>query len=480
VGIVTTGARHGLAGLLLTHTLRQRLKLSDRSKAGTLVVGKHKMTDVISEQLAGPELINVPPQRFNRCLAFEMALHADSVTPRRIKFGGIKFGGIDNCPAFRVCCSGSVASFAGDAGVGKGRHGVTVFRSLDRRLHSAEVATQATGESRQVHWDQAGVAVSRCHVPYVPVRVPVHGRFKQEPVHGQQINLPRAVPSQCNRATGACPAPWDRSVGRNLARPCHHPHKFGSGRLTCSAQNQRGSGCPGRARWHAPWKFSRTNRRWTNGRQRRPDFLRIRWSRDLPLGPKSELTKRLTPLETRLASLAGNRTSEIPVDFLKCTCIHGSLPHSDLQVGLPCGDSVPTANQRKQSCPNTSGTFAQRLFIFIDRTDQEQDVGAARDSIVSFLVRVRWRIRFFAHRFSGPAKFDPDRVNNRNGSMLTERVWPRRPPFGRHGARTLFSAGVGTILSTLHGALFRWTLNACLGFLRPFSGAPGPCLRVRL
>jgi hypothetical protein len=36
--------------------------------------------------------------------------------------------------------------------------------------------------------------------------------------------------------------------------------------------------------------------------------------------------------------------------------------------------------------------------MFIDRTDEEQDVGIARENSVSFLMR--WWIMFLAHRFS--------------------------------------------------------------------------------
>ena len=53
VGIVTAGAGHGVAGLLLAHAFRQCLKLTDGSETRLLIVCKYKVVDVVGEPLPG-------------------------------------------------------------------------------------------------------------------------------------------------------------------------------------------------------------------------------------------------------------------------------------------------------------------------------------------------------------------------------------------------------------------------------------------
>src|SRR5579864_3787327 len=160
--IVASGARHGVASLLLADALRQRLDLADRSKFA-LRVRKSKVMDVFRQFLARLVFVEMAPGLFNRRPALEMALHADLVAPGRIEFGGI-----NDCAAFRVLFSWSVAAFATDAGLGERRVWVTVLRSLNRRLHAADVAMKATGEGRQIQWELGCIAESGRHIPDVP------------------------------------------------------------------------------------------------------------------------------------------------------------------------------------------------------------------------------------------------------------------------------------------------------------------------
>src|SRR6202049_4312861 len=156
--------------------------------------------DGVLKLLARLVFIKVPPGLFNRRLALEMALHADLVAPRRIELGGINDG-----PTFRVLRSRSVASFATDAGLGERWVGIAVLRSLNRWLHAADVAMQATGEGRQIHGDQAGVTKSGCHVPDMPARIPVHGTLKQKTIPREQIGS--TSPSRANVIDQLAPAP---------------------------------------------------------------------------------------------------------------------------------------------------------------------------------------------------------------------------------------------------------------------------------
>jgi hypothetical protein len=95
VRIMTTGARHSVARLFLALTLRQRLELTDRAQAYALLISKHKIANEVGKLLPRLKVINVSPRPLNRSLAFEMALHADRITPR-----GIEFGRINDTSAF--------------------------------------------------------------------------------------------------------------------------------------------------------------------------------------------------------------------------------------------------------------------------------------------------------------------------------------------------------------------------------------------
>lgn len=62
-----------------------------------------------------------------------------------------------------------------------------VFRSRQWRPHPTDVAMQTTGKSREIHWHFCRVAKRGCHVPALPVGVPIHRRLEKKSIHSKQI-----------------------------------------------------------------------------------------------------------------------------------------------------------------------------------------------------------------------------------------------------------------------------------------------------
>ena len=119
---------------------------------------------------------------FDGGFAFQVALHADVITPR-----GSQLGGVDDRTTVDVCGSGAVAAFASYSVVSERRLGIAVVGAGRGRPHPAYVAMQATRVGGKVQRDLACGLVGGGHVPDLLVGVPVHGRLEEESVGLKQI-----------------------------------------------------------------------------------------------------------------------------------------------------------------------------------------------------------------------------------------------------------------------------------------------------
>lgn len=113
MGIMAGGAGEGIAGLELAFALIERFELARRAKIARSV-GENKIVDVVLQIVARTKLIELATGLANRYVAFQMALHADSIAPP-----GGKFGGIHDCAHFfDVIGAGAVAAFAANTLLG--------------------------------------------------------------------------------------------------------------------------------------------------------------------------------------------------------------------------------------------------------------------------------------------------------------------------------------------------------------------------
>ena len=136
VRVVAGDAPHCIASFLLAHTLRQSLHLAERTHSAAVVTGIDKVSNKIGEILTGLEFIEMAPGLLDRDVSFEMALHADLVTPLGREFRGID----DRAGIGGVELSGAVATLARNPAMRKNGRRIFILRAGERRLQSAGVA----------------------------------------------------------------------------------------------------------------------------------------------------------------------------------------------------------------------------------------------------------------------------------------------------------------------------------------------------
>src|ERR1700687_3957795 len=129
---------------------------------------------------------------FDRNFAFQMTLHAHRVAAFRRKPGGIYDRTRRACDlrASDMCGSRAMTPLAADAGIQECGLWIEVLGPQHRRTHAADVATQTTGEGRQVEGDLARVLVRRSHVPALLVAIPVDRGLEQKATLGEQVAQP--------------------------------------------------------------------------------------------------------------------------------------------------------------------------------------------------------------------------------------------------------------------------------------------------
>ena len=113
MGIMAGGAGEGIARFELALALIERFELAGGAKIarGT---GENKIMHVVLQIVARTKLIELVTGLANRYVAFQMALHADSIAP-----AGGQLGGIHDCAHFfDVIGAGAVAAFAANALLG--------------------------------------------------------------------------------------------------------------------------------------------------------------------------------------------------------------------------------------------------------------------------------------------------------------------------------------------------------------------------
>src|SRR5690349_1565728 len=135
VRIMTACTRHGVAAFLFAHAVGKGLNLTHGTQFRFGVAVRNVMANVVSQPIAGLELISMAAAALDPGFPFQMALHANRVAPIRCQLGRI-----DDWPSFDVFLPAPVTAFAADSRGPEDRRSITVLGSWRRSFHLADVA----------------------------------------------------------------------------------------------------------------------------------------------------------------------------------------------------------------------------------------------------------------------------------------------------------------------------------------------------
>src|SRR5256885_12847157 len=83
VRIVTACARHGITARFLAFALGQSLDLADRPQGLIFPAGEQVVAHIVRKQVARTKVVSMTAGTLNRHSAFQVAFHADGITPCR-------------------------------------------------------------------------------------------------------------------------------------------------------------------------------------------------------------------------------------------------------------------------------------------------------------------------------------------------------------------------------------------------------------